>query len=339
MRASCVWTAIHSALMLRAIMRGIQVTRTGGPETLVYAELPDPQPKRGQVSIRVEASGVNFIDVYHRTGLYSLPLPFVPGLEGAGVIEAIGEDVRELSTGDRVAWATGAGSYAERVVVDADKLVLLPPQVDAQQGAAAMLQGLTAHFLVTDSHRIQPGQTALIHAAAGGVGRLLVQLAKQRGARVLATASTRKLDIAKEAGADVVIDYTREDFEAVVNRETGGRGVDVAYDSVGLTTFDKSMSSVAVRGSLVLFGQSSGVVPPVSPGRFADRAIFFSRPRLFHFVRTREELRARADELFDSIARGALTLRIDRTLPLRDAAEAHRILESRDSAGKILLQP
>lgn len=321
-------------------MYGIKVTQTGGPETLVFAELADPpSPARGQAVIRVEAAGVNFIDVYHRTGLYPQPLPFTPGLEGAGVVEAVGAEVVDVAPGDRVAWATGSGCYAERALVDADKLVRLPAGVDAQHGAAAMLQGMTAHFLVTDSHRLAPGQTALIHAAAGGVGRLLVQLAKQRGARVLATASTRKLDVAKEAGADVVIDYTKEDFEAVVNRETGGLGVDVAYDSVGLTTFDKSLECVAIRGSLVLFGQSSGVVPPFSPGRLANRGIFFSRPRLFHFVRTREELRARAGEIFDSMARGTLTLRIDRVLPLQEAAEAHRILESRDSAGKLLLRP
>ncbi len=306
---------------------------------LSYVELPDPRPATGQALVRVEASGVNFIDVYHRTGLYTLPLPFIPGLEGAGVVEEVGEGVRELTPGARVAWATGQGSYAERVVIDAERLVPVPAKISTEQAAALMLQGITAHFLVTDSHRLAPGQTALIHAAAGGVGRLLVQLAKKRGARVLATASTRKLEIAKDAGADVVIDYTNEDFEAVVHRETDGRGVDVAYDSVGNTTFDKSMECVAVRGSLVLFGQSSGVVAPVAPARLAKRGVFLSRPTMFHFVRTREELSARAADVFQSVDAGALTLRIDRTLPLREAKEAHRILEARESAGKLLLLP
>lgn len=325
--------------MLNFNMRAVQVTQPGGPEALVSTEIAAPQLTPGHALIRVEAAGLNYIDVYHRTGLYPLPLPFVPGLEGAGIVEKIGEGVTAVAPGDRVAWTTSIGSYAERVLVEVSKLVPVPSDITSEQAAAAMLQGITAHFLTNDSHQLKAGQSALIHAGAGGVGRLLVQLAKSRGARVFSTASTAKLDGVKSAGADVVIDYTREDFEAVVNRETEGRGVDVVYDSVGLTTFDKSLECVAVRGSLVLYGQSSGVVQSMVPARLAKRGIFFSRPTMFNFVRTREELLARANDIFRAIREGALELRIDRRLPLAEAAEAHRILERRESAGKILLIP
>jgi NADPH2:quinone reductase len=320
-------------------MHGIQVSKSGGPEVLEYVELEVPVPKNGQVVVRVEASGVNFIDVYHRTGLYPLPLPMTPGNEGAGVVESIGPGVVDVKPGDRVAWAGVLGSYAERAVVPADRLVPLPDAIDARTGAAAMLQGMTAHYLVTSTHALKPGQSVIVHAAAGGVGGLLVQMAKARGAKVFATASTSKLDLARSYGADVVIDYTTQDFEQEVNRATGGRGVDVVYDAVGKTTFDKSLECVAVRGTLVLYGQSSGVVDPLPPARLGKRGIFLTRPSLGHYTLTRDELLWRAREVLESIASGALRLRIDRALPLSDAAEAHRLLEGRKTAGKLLLLP
>ena len=320
-------------------MHGIHVSKSGGPEVLEYVELEDPQPARGQAVVRVEAAGVNFIDVYHRTGLYPQTLPFVPGSEGAGVVEAIGEGVDGVKPGDRVAWAMGLGAYAERAIVAADKLVPLPSAIDARTGAAAMLQGMTAHYLVTGSRVLKSGQTALVHAAAGGVGGLLVQMAKQRGARVIATASTSKLDLVREYGADEVIDYTTQEFRPIVERLTGGRGVDVVYDSVGKTTFDDSLECVGLRGTLVLFGQSSGVVPPLSPARLAKRGIFLTRPSLGHYTATRDELLGRAREVLEAVAAGTLKLRIDRALPLRDAPEAHRLLEARKTTGKLLLVP
>ncbi len=320
-------------------MHAIQITRTGGAEVLAYTELPDPIAGPGQAVVRIDATGVNFLDVYHRTGLYPLPLPFTPGTEGAGVVESVGAGVTAVKPGDRVAWATGRASYAERAAIAADMLVPLPDAVSAEIGAAVMLQGMTAQYLVTRSHALRPGQTALVHAAAGGVGALLVQLAKQRGARVIGTASTPKLELAREAGADVVVDYTRDDFEAVVNAETGGRGVDVAYDSVGATTFDKSLDCVGLRGSLVLFGQSSGVVSPVAPARLAKRGIFFSRPSLFHFTSTRAELLELAGEVLEVVSSGRLQVRVDRRMPLAEAAEAHRVLEGRGTRGKIVLLP
>jgi NADPH:quinone reductase len=318
-------------------MYGIQVSKFGGPEVLEHVELPDPTPNEGQALVRVDAAGVNFIDVYQRIGLYALPLPLVPGSEGAGVVEAVGAGVTDVKPGDRVAWAIGPGSYAEKVCVAADKLVLVPDAIDTRTAAAAMLQGMTAHYLVTSTHVLKPGQTALVHAAAGGVGGLLVQMAKARGARVIATASTTKLDLVRSYGADVVIDYTTADFEAEVNRVTDGRGVEVVYDSVGKTTFDKSLECVALRGTLVLYGQSSGVVAPFAPARLGKRGVFLTRPGLGHYTATRDELSWRAREVLESIASGALRLRIDRALPLRDAGEAHRLLEGRHTTGKLLL--
>jgi len=320
-------------------MHAIRVTKTGGPEVLEYVEIDTPSPKDGEARVRVEAIGVNFIDVYHRTGLYPMPLPFTPGSEAAGVVDAVGANVTGVNVGDRVAYAMVRGSYAEYAIVPADKLVPIPAGMDARHAAAAMLQGMTAHYLAVSTYPLKAGSSALVHAAAGGVGGLLVQMAKQRGARVFATASAAKLGIARGDGADVAIDYTSDDFEAIVMDATGGAGVDVVYDSVGKTTFDKSLNCVGTRGVLALFGQSSGVVPPVDPARLAKRGIYLTRPSLAHYIVTRDELLWRAGELLDAIANGSLRLRIDRELPLRSAADAHRLLESRATAGKVLLIP
>lgn len=311
-------------------MKAIQVATPGSPDALQYVDVPRPTPKEGEVLVRVEAIGVNYIDVYHRSGLYPMALPFIPGSEAAGVIE---------ESGERVAWAMVPGAYAEYAAVPRAKLVPLPVDIDTRTGAASMLQGMTAHYLVTSVYPIAPGSTALVHAAAGGAGGLLVQMAKQRGAHVFATASTAKLDIVRELGADVVIDYTSEDFAEVVLLETGGRGVDVVYDSVGRTTVDRSIDALAPRGMLALFGQSSGVVPSLDPAGFAKKSAFFTRPTLGHYTATRDELVWRAGELFEAIQSGAVRVRVDRELPLRDAAEAHRLLEGRKTAGKIVLVP
>jgi NADPH2:quinone reductase len=320
-------------------MKAIRVSRTGGPEVLEYIEVEKPAPKEGDALVRIEAIGLNFIDVYHRTGLYPMPLPFTPGSEAAGVVEAVGGGVSDVKPGDRVAWAGVRGAYGEYAIVPADKLVPLPASVDARTAAAAMLQGMTAHYLVNSTFVLREGHTALVHAAAGGVGGILVQMAKARGACVFGTASTSKLDIVRGDGADAVIDYTTQDFQAEVMRLTDGRGVDVVYDSVGRTTFDKSLDSLATRGMLALFGQSSGTVPAVEPSRLAKKATFLTRPSLGHYTEQREELLWRARDLFADLESGRVRLRIDRELPLRDAAEAHRLLEGRQTAGKVLLIP
>lgn len=311
-------------------MKAIQVSAPGSADVLRYVDVPLPSPKDGEVLVRIEAIGVNYIDVYHRSGLYPMPLPFVPGSEAAGVIE---------ETGERVAWAMVPGAYAEYAVVPRTKLVPLPADIDTRTAAASMLQGMTAHYLVTSVYPVGAGTTALVHAGAGGAGGMLVQMAKHRGARVFATASTAKLDLVRELGADVVIDYTSEDFAEVVRRETEGRGGDVVYDSVGRTTIDGSIDALAVRGMLALFGQASGVVPTIDPARFARKSAFFTRPSLGHYTLTRDELLWRSRELFDSIRSGAVHVRIDRELPLHEAAEAHRLLEGRKTAGKIVLRP
>ncbi|HEV7920125.1 MAG TPA: quinone oxidoreductase [Thermoanaerobaculia bacterium] len=320
-------------------MKAIRVSRNGGPEVLEYAEVEKPAPKGGEALVKLEAIGVNFIDVYHRTGLYPMPLPFTPGSEGAGVVEAVGGGATEVQPGDRVAWAGVRGAYAEYAIVAADKLVPLPDSIDARAAAAAMLQGMTAHYLINSTFVLREGHTALVHAAAGGVGGILVQMAKARGARVFGTASTTKLDIVHGDGADAVIDYTTQDFQAEVMRLTDGRGVDVVYDSVGRTTFDKSLESLATRGMLALFGQSSGTVPALEPSRLAKKAAFLTRPSLGHYTEKREELLWRARDLFADLESGKVRLRIDRELPLREAGEAHRLLEGRKTAGKALLIP
>lgn len=321
-------------------MHAIVVKRTGGPEVLEYVEKEQPKPGTGEVLVRLQAIGVNFIDVYHRTGLYKLDLPFTPGSEGAGTVEEIGTGVSGLRKGDRVAWAMSVGSYAEYAVVQSSKLVPIPQGIDERTAAAAMLQGMTAHYLVTSTYALQKGNTALVHAAAGGVGGLLVQMAKLRGARVIGTVgSAEKAKIAKGDGADEVINYKEQDFEAEVMRLTDRHGVNVVYDSVGKTTFDKSVNCVTRRGLLALFGQSSGPVPPFDPARLAKNGIFLTRPSLAHYTAERDELLWRAWELFAWISDGSVKLRIDRELPLREAATAHRLLESRETKGKLLLLP
>lgn len=320
-------------------MKAIRVSRTGGPEVLEYVDVETPSPKAGEVLMRVEAVGVNFVDAYNRSGLYKQPLPFTSGSEAAGVVEQAGDGVTEWKKGDRVAFARQPGAYAEYVVVPARSLVPLPDGVDARTAAAAMLQGMTAHYLATSVHAIGAGETVLVHAAAGGVGALLVQLAKAAGARVFGTASTAHLGVARDAGCDVVIDYTREDFEAVVREQTKGRGCDAVYDSVGRTTIDKSIECVAVRGMLALFGQSSGPVPTIDTARLAKNAIFFTRPGLHHYIHSRDELLQRSGDILTAVRDGRLKLRIDRELPLSQAAEAHRLLEGRQTSGKLLLIP
>jgi len=320
-------------------MKAIRVHTPGGPEALVFEETPAPVPGPGEALVRLSAVGVNFIDIYHRTGLYPLPLPFTPGNEGAGVVESVGPDVTEVRPGDRVAYAMATGSYAELAVVPAWRLVPVPARVSFEAAAAAMLQGMTAHYLAHSTFPLTAGHQALVHAAAGGVGLLLVQMAKKRGARVLATVSTEaKAEAARRAGADVVIRYTEEDFEAVARRETDGRGLDVVYDSVGKTTFDKSLRSLRPRGLLALFGQSSGPVPPFDPGELAKRgSLFLTRPSLAHYNLDRAELLSRAGDVLSWMESGELQVKIDRTLPLAQAAEAHRLLESRQTSGKLVL--
>lgn len=320
-------------------MRAIRVHEHGGPEVLRLEDVPAPEPGPGQARVRLEYSGVNFIDVYHRTGLYKLPLPFTPGSEGAGVVDAVGDDVQEVQVGDRVAFAGQPGSYAEQVVVDASRLVPVPDDVDLELAAAVMLQGLTAHSLAHSVYPLKEGDVALVHAAAGGVGLLLVQLAKRRGARVIGTTSTEeKAALAREAGADHVILYTKEDFVQAVRRLTHGRGVDVVYDSVGKTTFDGSLASLCPRGMLVSFGQSSGPIPPFDVLRLSRGSLFLTRPVMMDYTATRDELLWRARELFDWIRRRELSVRVDRVLPLEDAAAAHRLLEGRKTAGKLVLK-
>lgn len=322
-------------------MRAIRVHQYGGPEVLQWEEQATPKPEAGQALVRLEAVGVNYIDIYHRTGLYKNPLPFTLGLEASGVVEAVGAGVSEVRVGERVVYQGIQGSYATHALVPAARLVALPAGLDARTGAAAMLQGMTAHYLVHDTYRLQPGETILVHAAAGGVGLLLIQMAKRRGARVLGTVSTpEKARLAKEAGADEVIQYTTQDFEAEVKRLTGGRGLQVVYDSVGKTTFERSLNVLAPRGTLVLFGQASGPVPPVDLGILAGKgSLYVTRPTLGHYVATREELLKRAGEVLGWVKSGGLRLRIEHTFPLARAAEAHRALEGRKTTGKVLLIP
>jgi NADPH2:quinone reductase len=321
-------------------MRAIRPQKTGGPEELRLEELSTPTPGASEALVRVEASGVNFIDVYHRTGLYPLPLPLPIGLEGAGTVEQVGSGVHDLRAGDRVAWASVPGSYASHVVAPAEKLVPVPSGVATEVAAALLLQGMTAHYLTQTVFPLRPGHVALVHAAAGGVGLLLIQIAKRAGAQVIGTVSTEaKAALAKKAGADHVINYQTSDFTAEVNRLTGGRGVDVAYDSVGKATFDGSLDCLAPRGFLVLYGQSSGVVPAFDPARLSRGSYFLTRPSLGHYTATRSDLLARSRDLFDLVAAGSLRVRIDRTFPLAQAGDAHRALTGRATTGKVLLIP
>jgi NADPH:quinone reductase len=320
-------------------MKAIQVTIPGGPESLQLVDVPVPKAGPGQALVRLAASGVNFIDIYFRTGLYKADLPVAIGSEGAGTVEAVGEGVNEVAPGDRVAYAMARGSYAEYAVVPAAQLVKIPGHVDFQMAAAAMLQGMTAHYLTHSTFPLKANDTCLVHAAAGGAGGLIVQMAKNIGARVFGTVSTaEKAKIAREAGADETILYTQQEFDVEARRLTGGRGVDVVYDSVGKTTFEKSLNALRPRGTLALFGQSSGSVPPMDPGILNTKgSLFLTRPSLGHYLLTREELLWRAGELLGAIDAGKLRVRIDRTYPLADAASAHRDLESRKTAGKLVL--
>ena len=322
-------------------MHAICIHEHGGPEALRYDEVSTSEPGAGEARVRIEAAGLNYIDIYHRTGLYpSTNMPFTPGMEGAGVVEAIGPDVTEVNVGDRVGYAMHQGSYTEAAIVPSEVLVPLPDSIDTQSAAAAMLQGMTAHYLTRSTYPLSTGDTALVHAAAGGVGLLLIQMAKTLGARVLGTVSTpEKAQLATGAGADEVILYTQTDFEAEVKRLTDGQGVDVVYDSVAKTTFDKSLNCLRPRGYLALFGQSSGPVPPFDLSRLSRGSLFITRPGLGHHAADREELMGRAGDLFEWIASGTLKLRIDRTFPLQDAADAHRALEGRQTTGKVLLIP
>jgi len=325
-------------------MQAIRPTQNGGPELLTTQDIPTPTPGPGEALVRIEAVGVNYIDVYHLTGLYPTPKPIPIGLEGAGVVESVGAAVGaakvDIKIGDRVAWASGPGSYASHVVVPTDRLVPVPDGVSTETAAAAMLQGMTAHYLGKTVFPLRAGHTALIHAAAGGVGLLLTQMAKRAGAQVIGTVSTEaKAKLSKEAGADHVINYKESDFVAELKRITAGRGVDVVYDSVGKTTFDGSLESLAMRGHLVLFGQSSGVVPPFDPTRLTKGSYSLTRPSLQHYTATRAELLARAGDVLGMIASGQLNVRIERRFPLAQAADAHRALTGRGTTGKLLLAP
>lgn len=322
-------------------MKAIQVSKTGGPEALQLVDLPVPQPKSNEAVVKIAAAGVNFMDVHLRAGSFKAPLPFVAGQEGAGVITAVGADVKTAKPGDRVAWSGVLGSYAEYVAAPAEALVPIPRGVSDQDAAAAMLQGMTAHYLSHDAFALKSGDTALIHAAAGGVGLLLVQMAHNIGARVIGTVSTEeKAALAREAGADEVILYTQQDFEAETKRLTDGKGVDVVYDSVGKATFEKSMNVLRPRGMLVLYGASSGPVPPVDPAVLAQKgSIFMARTTLAHFTATRTELLARSGAVFGMVVEGKLKLRIGHAYPLAEAQQAQRDLEQRKTTGKLLLIP
>jgi NADPH:quinone reductase len=322
-------------------VKAIRVHQTGGPEVLRLEDVPDPAPEPGETVVRLEAIGLNFIEVYQRTGLYRSALPFTPGGEGAGRVVAVGKEVSAVRPGDRVASTSLRGSYAELARVPADKLVPVPDDVETGLAAAVLLQGLTAHYLAISTYPLAEESWCLIHAAAGGVGLLLCQIAKARGARVIGTVSTEeKAALASEAGADHVVLYTRQDFVSEARRLTRGRGVAVVYDSVGQSTFEGSLNSLAPRGMLVLFGQSSGPVPPVDPQVLnAKGSLYLTRPTLTHYTASRDELLTRSRDLFVWMESGRLQVRIDRTYPLADAAAAHRALEGRETKGKVLLLP
>ena len=322
-------------------MKAVCFHAHGGPEVLSYEDVPDPQVGPGQVLVKVEAIGLNYIDTYHRDGLYPVELPCIPGVEAAGQIAALGEGVSNVSVGDQVAYAGAMGSYAELAAVPADHLVPLPEGVSAEVGAAAMLQGITAHYLSHGSYPLKGGDTALIHAGAGGVGLLLIQMAKMRGARVLTTVSTgEKEALARAAGADEVIRYTEVNFADEVMRLTEGLGVDVVYDSVGKTTFDQGLDVLRPLGYMVLFGQSSGPVPPLDPGILNTKgSLFLTRPTMAHYIQKREALLERAGDVLNWIGSGKLDLRIGDRFALADAADAHRALQGRKTTGKVILLP
>jgi NADPH2:quinone reductase len=322
-------------------MKAIQVHKTGGPEALTLVDIPAPKPKANEALVQLKAIGVNFIDVYFREGRYPAQTPFVPGQEASGVVTEVGSDVKDLKPGDRVAYAGTLSAYAEYAVVAADRLVRLPEKVTFEQGAAAMLQGMTAHYLVHSSYPLKKGETALIHATAGGVGLLLVQMAKKIGARVIGTAGTEeKAKLAKKAGVDDIILYTKQDFEAETKRLTNGKGVEVVYDGVGKDTFEKGLNLLRPRGYMVLFGGSSGAVPPFDLIKLSQKgSLFVTRPTLKDYVVTRDELLWRANDVLNAIAAGELNIHIGHTYKLADAPQSHRDLEGRKTTGKLLLIP
>jgi NADPH:quinone reductase len=322
-------------------MLAIQVSKTGGPEVLTPTDLPIPTPNENEAVVQIKAAGVNFIDVYFREGRYPAPLPFVNGQEGAGVIHAVGNNVEGLKTGDRVAYTGTLGSYAEYAVVPSSRLVKIPDALDFDQAAAAMLQGMTAHYLLYSTYKLQAGETALIHAAAGGVGLLLVQLAKRIGARVIGTAGTdEKVKLALDAGADACINYAQSDFESETKRLTENGGVHVVYDGVGQSTFEKDLNVLRPRGYLVLFGAASGAVPPFDLIKLSQKgSLYITRPTLGHYTSTREELEWRAGEILNLVSEGQLKLSIHQKYKLKDATQAHLDLEGRKTSGKLLLIP
>ncbi len=322
-------------------VKAVRFHEFGGPDVLRYEDIPEPEPGPGEVVLRLGACGVNFIDTYERSGAYNVPLPYVAGQEGAGEVVAVGEEVTDVAVGEHVGYAQIPASYAEYVKAPAHRLVKVPEGVDDATATAVLVQGMTAHYLATSTYPLERGQTCLVHAAAGGTGLLLTQVAKMRGARVIGTVSTEeKAQLARQAGADEVILYTEQDFVAEVKRITGGDGVSVVYDSVGKDTFGRSMDCLAPRGFLVLFGQASGRVPPMDPQTLnAKGSIFLTRPTLAHYTRAREELDWRASDVFGWVAEGSLNARIGATFALSEAAEAHRQLEGRLTTGKVLLVP
>jgi NADPH:quinone reductase len=321
-------------------MKVVRIYEHGKPDVLRYEEGPEPRPGEGEVLVKLAAIGVNFIDVNMRSGIYAAKLPMILGQEGAGTVSTVGSGVTSVKAGDPVAYVNVPGAYAEYAVVPASRIVHVPAGLTLQTAAAVLLQGMTAHYLVHDTFPLRKGNTALVHAAAGGVGQLLVQMAKGIGAHVIATVSTEeKAAVAKRAGADDVINYTEQDFEQEVTKLTKGQGVDVVYDSVGKTTFEKSLRCLRPRGYLVLLGQASGVVPPVSPSILQGRSLFLTRPMLRDYTATHGELESRAKEVFELVLSGKLTVNIQKVFPLAQVAEAHRVLESRGTTGKLILVP
>ncbi|HUA85063.1 MAG TPA: quinone oxidoreductase [Bryobacteraceae bacterium] len=322
-------------------MKAVYIEKTGGPEVLIYGDRPKPQAAAGQAVVKLAASGVNFIDTYHRSGLYKIPLPAILGGEGAGVVESVGEGVTTVKPGDRVAYATSRGAYAEYAAAPETALVQIPASVSFKDAAAVMLQGMTAHYLTHSTFPLKKGDTMLVHAAAGGTGRLIVQMAKMLGARVIGTAgSPAKAQIAREAGADEVILYREQDFLEETRRLTGGKGVDVVYDSVGATTFLKGLDCLRPRGMMVQFGNASGAAPAIEPLVLNQKgSLFLTRPTLFHYVATRQELEWRAGDLLRWLAEKKLVLKIDKVYPLQDAAQAQADLEGRKTSGKLVLEP
>ncbi|HEY1678934.1 MAG TPA: quinone oxidoreductase [Candidatus Sulfotelmatobacter sp.] len=322
-------------------MKAIRISQIGGPEVMELIEVPAPQPKPNEAIVKVSLAGVNSIDAQFRDGRLRTPLPFVPGQEGAGIVTSAGPQARFVKAGDRVAWSGTLGSYAEYLAAPEDHLVPIPAFIGDDQAVALMMHGLTAHYLVNDAHKLKAGETALIHAAAGGVGLLLVQLAHAIGARVIGTVSSdEKAQLAREAGADEVVVFTQHDFESEVNRLTDGKGVDVVYDGVGKDTFEKNLNVMRLRGMLVLYGMSSGPVPPVDPAKLSEKgSLYMARTTLAHFTATRDELLARTGALFALVEAGKLKVQIAKTYPLAEAAQAHRDLEGRRVTGKLLLRP